>query len=96
MSDTADLVRISRAGDAFHYRWAARRCLRMVNPCSSLKLVIIEGSKQSKLAGKYVIDVSEYHKFADSQEEPSIIYFQLKHTTKQLDKPFKMSDLKKL
>ena len=54
------LVRYSRAGDKFHYRWAARRCLRMIDPRSPLQCITIEGSKESKAAGEYVIDVAEY------------------------------------
>jgi hypothetical protein len=55
-----DLVRYSRAGDVFHYRWAARRCLRLIHPKSLLKRVVIEGSEESKIAGEYAIDVAEY------------------------------------
>ena len=94
MSDTADLVRISRAGDAFHYRWAARRCLGLVNQNSSLKVVVIEGSEEKKHAGEYVIDVAEYHQFSDKEESHSITYYQLKHSTKRLDTPFLLSGLK--
>ena len=95
MTDTtADLVRFSRAGDAFHYRWAARRCLRMVNPTSTLKLITIEGSKEKKLAGEYVVDLAEYYEDLDKVSEASVAYFQLKHSTKQLHTPFILSDLK--
>ena len=88
-----ELVRYSRAGDVFHYRWAARRCLRMIYPKSLLQMVIIEGSKERKLAGEYVIDVAEY---SDSPENDSqeITYFQLKHSTIRKDQPFNLSDLK--
>lgn len=58
--DENALVRYSRAGDKFHYRWAARRCLRMIDPRSPLQCITIEGSKESKAAGEYVIDVAEY------------------------------------
>lgn len=53
------LVGYSRAGDAFHYRWAARRCLRLIYPKSQLRHIIIEGSKEFVLAGEYVIDVAD-------------------------------------
>jgi hypothetical protein len=88
-----ELVRYSRAGDIFHYRWAARRCLRMIYPKSQLRYIIIEGSKERELAGEYVIDVAEYSDSAerDSQE---IAYFQLKHTTVRKEQPFNLSDLK--
>lgn len=87
------LVRYSRAGDAFHYRWAARRCLQLVYPKSPLRHVVIEGSKESNLAGEYVIDVAEYLESVDNSLK-EIAYFQLKHTTKRKKQPFKLSDLK--
>lgn len=88
-----ELVRYSRAGDAFHYRWAAQRCLKMLNPLSRLEKVIIEGSSNSNLAGEYVIDVSEYYS-PDENGTGYIKYFQLKHTTVQKNNPFTLSDLK--
>ena len=87
------LVRYSRAGDVFHYRWAARRCLRIIYPKSLVRYIVIEGSKEWELAGEYVIDVAEY---SDSVEGNSqeIAYFQLKHTTVRKEQPFNLSDLK--
>ncbi|MDO1449183.1 hypothetical protein Q0590_23100 [Rhodocytophaga aerolata] len=86
-----DLVAYSRAGDIFHYRWAARRCLRLVYPNSSLNKIIIEGSSETEKAGEYVIDVTEYAEKAGYQK---IDYYQLKHTTVQQDEAFTLSDLK--
>ena len=76
--NTNKLVSYSRAGDVFHYRWAARRCLRLIQPNSHLESVIIEGSKERKKAGEYVIDISEYYNYDVSDKR--IEYFQLKHT----------------
>ena len=87
-----NLVRYSRAGDEFHYRWAARRCLNMIRPGSPVTEIIIEGSKESKAKGEYVIDVSEYSKTEDAGN--SVIYFQLKHTTKRTKKKTTFSELK--
>jgi hypothetical protein len=89
-----DLVRYSRAGDVFHYRWAARRCLRMIHPKSQLRLIVIEGSKERKMAGEYVIDVAEYFELDDDNHDKVISYFQLKHTTARKEQPFNLSDLK--
>lgn len=88
-----NLVGFSRAGDEFHYRWAARRCLGMVYPNSHLKFIVIESSVDDQLAGEYAIDVAEYYGKDDNIEE--IKYFQLKHTSVQQDTPFELSDLKK-
>ena len=87
-----ELVRFSRAGDIFHYRWAARRCLKMLHPKSSIKHIVIEGSKENAVAGEYVIDVAEYAENEESCE--NITYFQLKHSTKRVNEPFNLSDLK--
>jgi len=85
-------VGYSRAGDIFHYRWAARRTLKLIYPNSDLCLLVVEGSKDDLKAGEYVIDVSEY--YGDQDTPTKIIYYQLKHTTTQKDKPFILSDLK--
>jgi len=87
------LVKYSRAGDVFHYRWAARRCLRMIYPKSLLRYIVIEGSKERELAGEYVIDVAEYSDSVESETQ-EIAYFQLKHTTVRKEQPFNLSDLK--
>lgn len=87
-----DLVAYSRAGDIFHYRWAARRCLRLIYPNSCLKDIYIEGSSETEKAGEYVIDVSEYS--TEDTGKKKIDYYQLKHTTVQGDEPFTISDLK--
>ncbi len=88
-----ELVRYSRAGDAFHYRWAARRCLRMINPKSRLRCLVIEGSMEQEAAGEYVIDVAEYYG-SDENEDQEIAYYQLKHSTIRKDENFNLSDLK--
>ncbi len=88
--NTNKLVSYSRAGDVFHYRWAARRCLRLIHPNSQLESIVIEGSKEKKKAGEYVIDVSEYY---NTSSKKRIEYFQLKHTTVQQNKPFTLSKL---
>ena len=87
-----DLVAYSRAGDVFHYRWAARRCLRLIKPNSALTRIYIEGSPEIEKAGEYVIDVSEYS--TEDTGKKTIQYYQLKHTTVQGDEPFTISDLK--
>ena len=88
-----ELVRYSRAGDAFHYRWAARRCLMMINPTSPVQFIAIEGAIERKLAGEYIIDVAEYLG-NDENDIRQIHYYQLKHTTVLKEEPFSLSDLK--
>ena len=86
------LVRYSRAGDAFHYRWAARRCLRMLDPRSTVRCITIEASKESKAAGEYVIDLAEYSETEEA--EKTVAYFQLKHTTVRKGKRLTLTELK--
>ena len=87
-----NLVAYSRAGDVFHYRWAARRCLGLVYPNATLRTIVIEGSIENIKEGEYVIDVAEYSEDADKAKQ--INYYQLKHTTVQKESPFVISDLK--
>jgi hypothetical protein len=84
-------VKYSRAGDAFHYRWAARRCLKMLNPGSSLQCIKIEGSKAPSAAGEFVIDLAEYSK---SEAGSAVAYYQLKHTTVRTHMAFTLSEIK--
>lgn len=93
MYNDNELVRYSRSGDVFHYRWAARRCLKMLHPKSSVKRIVIEGSKENTLAAEYVIDVAEYTEEVEGNNK-QISYFQLKHTTQRVDVPFTLSGLK--
>lgn len=90
-----DFVRYSRAGDEFHYRWAARRCLRLIYPKSTLESIVIEGSgpDESGLDGEYVMDVTEYSNQYEN-DSGTISYYQLKHTTTKEDTPFNLSDLR--
>lgn len=79
-----DLVRTSRTGDALHYRWAARRCLRMIDPKSPVKAITIEGSRWSEADGEYVIDLAEYGE--RSVRSQDVAYYQLKHSILRLGK----------
>jgi Ca2+-binding EF-hand superfamily protein len=84
-------VKTSRAGDAFHYRWAARRCLKLVDPKETLKSITIEGSKAPSVAGEHVIDLAEYSR---KDGVNSVAYYQLKHTTVRRNKDITLSELK--
>ncbi|GAA0075983.1 hypothetical protein UT300005_03610 [Clostridium sp. CTA-5] len=85
-----DLVRFSRAGDTFHYRWAALRCLKMIHPLSKVNMITIENSKEPKAAGEYIIDVAEY---VTTEKNEEIHYYQLKHTTVRKEDPFTLAKL---
>lgn len=82
----------SRAGDAFHYRWAARRCLLMINPQSHLKSITVEASKEAA-AGESVIDLAEYYQSAKGRQ--TVDYQQLKHSTVRVNQPLSLSELRR-
>ncbi len=91
--NTSNLVNYSRAGDQFHYLWAARRCLEMLSPRSALVAIAIEGVSKSEGGGQKgvkkgddVIDVAEYYGSEELALAKSIHYCQLKHSTVQLSK----------
>lgn len=85
-------INYSRAGDKFHYRWAAKRCLKLLDFNTELQYLTIEGSNENDKDGENVIDIAEYYE--TKQKEQHINYIQLKHTTKQLGKPFTLGKLK--
>lgn len=98
---THDLVRPSRDGDQFHYAWAARQCLRLLDPRSDLRAISIEGSADRKsigtsqsLAGEDKIDVAEYYGSESIARATRISYIQLKHSTLQANKEWTFSGLK--
>lgn len=97
------LVRASRDGDQFHYVWAARRCLLLISPSASLKVITIEGASPSEVAesrdhieaGEEVIDVGEYYGSASFEEAKLVRYIQVKHSTLRCDTAWKPSELEK-
>ncbi len=91
VSSSHNSVRYSRAGDVFHYRWAARRCLKLIYPNTTLRRFVVEGSSEPTQAGEHGIDLTEYDH--ESGEE-CITYFQLKHSTTRIDQPFTLSGLR--
>ena len=52
-------VRDTRAGDRFHYVWAASRSLHLLDKRSRLQEIWIEGLDGPPAAGDEVIDVAE-------------------------------------
>lgn len=82
----SDSTRYSRAGDQFHYRWAARRCLGLLDLQSELICITIEGvssdeSQNKNLeTGEEVVDVAEYYGDSSIKHAKKISYHQLKHS----------------
>ncbi len=84
-----DLVRPSRDGDQFHYWWAARRCLRLLDSHSELVAVTIEDKSRQEdneeSGVDEIVDVGEYYGSEHAEEAKEIHYYQLKHSTLQTD-----------
>lgn len=94
----ADLVRASRDGDQFHYLWAARKALLLLNPLSGLHTLTIEGPSKSEFIeevedGEEIVDVGEYYTSNHFSDASKIIYTQLKHSTLHAETPFDPSKL---
>ena len=96
------MVRYSRDGDQFHYTWAARRCLLLIDPAGSLKAVTIEGASPFEgeastrvTSGEELIDVAEYYGSEDLKCATQVRYIQVKHSTVRTNQPFTPSELEK-
>ena len=89
---TEDPVRASRAGDAFHYRWAARRSLLLITPETELLSLVVEGlaPEDGSVDGDSVVDVSEYW---EKDSGRKIIISQLKHSTHRVSEEYTLSGL---
>ncbi len=90
----------SRSGDQFHYQWAARQCLGLLAGKDGLVAVSIEGASlaegdASTDAGDQVIDVGLYYGSEDIAKAKAVRYVQLKHSSKQVHKPWTASGLAK-
>lgn len=88
-------VRASRDGDRFHYYWAARRALKLLDLAGDLRAVWVEGlpvAEQS--AGEEVVDVAEYFGGDAADTASAIVYTQVKHSTLRRGQPIKTSELK--
>ncbi|HBM3021780.1 AVAST type 3 anti-phage nuclease/ATPase Avs3a [Klebsiella michiganensis] len=99
MSDSL-LVRTSRDGDQFHYLWAARRILRLLEPQSNLVALTIEGASTTEMGsqpvieeGEELIDVAEYYGDTELDKATTVRYMQLKHSTLHVNTPFPPSGL---
>lgn len=89
-----DKVRASRDGDRFHYYWAARRALKLLEPGTDLHAVAIEGVPEDERgAGDEVVDVAEYRGAANAADCTSFRHIQLKHSTYRTDAPITAAEL---
>jgi hypothetical protein len=106
-----DLLRPSRDGDQFHYTWAARQSLRLLDKGSGLHSLFVEAvdpseqppsSQSDSLSdeaavgtGDEVIDLAEYWGSSDITQTDRVVYRQFKHSTRYADSPWTLSFLTK-
>lgn len=95
-----EFVRPSRDGDQFHYYyyyWAARQCLRLLPPGTTLVAIAIEGPAISDGQlldhGAKSIDVAEYHGSTVPTTASHIRYVRLKHSSRRAEKEWLASEL---
>ena len=93
-----DLLRPSRDGDQFHYRWAARQALQLLRPGSELTAISVEGASSGDPdlgEGEEVIDLAEYYGGKSLTQAHRIVYRQLKHSTRHAEDEFTVSGLRR-
>ena len=86
------IVRDSRAGDRFHYCWAAKRSLLLLHPKPELEKIVIEGDDPSGTDGEYSLDMTEVYRAGCAFDR---IKYQFKYSVKRVHEPFVFSELKK-
>ncbi|MGJ8678507.1 MAG: hypothetical protein ACSHX0_13415 [Akkermansiaceae bacterium] len=86
--------RPSRAGDAFHYRWVAKKTLQLIEPNTRLTAVVLDGlePEAGEVDGDSVVDVTEIWEEGSYRK---VVVSQLKHSTKRVSQNFTLSDLRK-
>ncbi len=87
-----DAVRLSRKGDQFHYVWAARQALQLLNPRTRLRELWVERAAGEPSAGSEIIDIAEY--FGDDAEVDEVVVSQLKYSTTRMKDPVEAFELK--
>lgn len=96
--NTNNLVRPSRDGDQFHYLWAARHCLMLLDDTTDLKAITVEDISpfEGSATSGYneIVDVAKYYGSENAVYAKKIIYYQLKHSTVQTEKDWTPSELK--
>jgi len=85
-------VSASRSGDAFHYRWAARRSLLLLDQSSHLTRIKIEGDEFDDVQGEYSLDMIEL--YAPDAEYDRIGY-QFKYSVRRIGTEMPLRELAK-
>ena len=92
VQESNKLVRDSRTGDVFHYRWAARRALMLLDSASGLEKIVIEGDDSEAAKGEYSLDMVEVYRSGKPFDR---IKYQFKYSVEHSEEPMGFSLLKK-
>ena len=91
-SGFGEVVRDTRAGDQFHYVWAATEALGLLDPRSGLREVWIESAPGVAGEGDEIIDVM--HRYGSSASRfDRVVVTQLKYSTRRRTTPLGLSEL---
>ncbi len=91
---TAEGVRATRTGDRYHYFWASRRALKLLDIDADLEVISIEGARDGEAPpGEEIIDVGEYYGGSTINDCLRMRCVQLKHSTVRVDVPITSSEL---
>lgn len=95
-----DPAALSNAGDEFHVLWAARRCLKLLDPRGDLKAVRMEGVAQDDRASEtddlmLGVDLAEYWGGPDFDQARLVEISQLKYSTQHPERAWTAARLAK-
>lgn len=93
-------ARESNAGDDFHFIWAAKKALQLLEPNTEFEALCVEGpSIEDSIIFKgeekalLSIDVAEYFGGKKYEDASKVIFSQLKYSTRHGDLPWTLSSL---
>lgn len=97
----ADLsgARASNAGDDFHFLWAGKRALKLLEPNTEFMALCVEGAskEESEFDNEkdvlYSIDIAEYYGGDSFYNSTSVVFSQLKYSTAYGNKAWTWSEL---
>lgn len=99
MKDDLSGARASNAGDDFHFLWAGKRALKLLEPNTEFKALCVEGSSEEEREFDnekevlYSIDISEYYGGDSFYNSTSVVFSQLKYSTAYGNKDWTWSEL---
>ncbi len=88
----AGLVTSSRAGDRFHYVWAAAHSLKLLDRQSGLLQVWVERAAGEEVPGSEIVDLAEYYGPKPDTVD-RVIVRQLKYSVRRANQPMGLAEI---